>query len=47
VLSACAPLLGYPKDPEDTDATLSALAPYFNGAKDVEYVTRLPLRKRT
>jgi hypothetical protein len=47
VLSACAPLLGYPKDPEDTDATLSALAPYFNGAKDVEYAHALPLRKRT
>jgi len=45
VLSACAPLLGYPKDPEDTDATLSALAPYFNGAKDVEYAHAPPAAK--
>jgi predicted small secreted protein len=29
VLSACSTIRGYPEDPEDTDATLKALAPYF------------------
>ncbi len=37
VLAGCAPLLGYPKDPEDTDVTLANLQPYFSVAKDVEY----------
>src|SRR5258708_1086720 len=37
VLASCAPIQGYPKDPEDTDATLAALTPYFNGAREGEY----------
>ncbi len=37
VLAGCAPLLGYPRDPEDTDATLVGLQQYFNGAKQKEY----------
>jgi hypothetical protein len=37
VLAGCAPLLGYPKDPEDTDVTLANLQAYFGVAKDVEY----------
>ena len=37
VLASCAPILGYPNDPENTDATLVALAPYFNGMKEKEY----------
>jgi len=37
VLSACSPLRGYPSDPEDTTATLTALQPYFGVAKDTEY----------
>ncbi|MBV8778986.1 MAG: hypothetical protein JO258_17465, partial [Alphaproteobacteria bacterium] len=27
----CAPIRGYPDDPENTDQTLASLAPYFNG----------------
>ena len=45
VLAACAPLLGYPKDPEDTDATLNRLVPYFDGTKDLEYSHALPGQK--
>ena len=37
VLAGCAPLLGYPRDPEDTDVTLANLQPYFSVAKDAEY----------
>lgn len=36
-LSACAPVRGYPSDPQDTTATLAALQPYFGVAKDAEY----------
>jgi hypothetical protein len=42
LLASCAPLLGYPKDPEDTDATLIALQPYFNGTKEIEYTRADP-----
>ena len=45
VLAACAPLLGYPRDPEDTDATLTRLTPYFDGSKDVEYAHAPPAAK--
>ncbi|HZK90767.1 MAG TPA: hypothetical protein VFC56_11515 [Stellaceae bacterium] len=38
LLAGCAPLLGYPKDPEDTDATLTRLAPYFNGDEEAQYL---------
>ena len=38
LLAGCAPILGYPKDPEDTDATLAALAPYFNGVAETDYL---------
>jgi hypothetical protein len=37
-LFACAPLQGYPLDPEDTNATLKNLAPYFNGTVEAQYV---------
>jgi hypothetical protein len=37
IMTGCAPLQGYPKDPEDTDATLVSLQPYFNGTADREY----------
>src|SRR5438067_7088987 len=46
VLAACAPLLGYPKDPEDTDATLTRLVPYFDGTEEVRYLG-LPEPART
>jgi hypothetical protein len=46
-LIACAPLVGYPKDPEDTEATLAALQPYFNGVKEAEYAALLDLNART
>ena len=39
LLVACAPIRGYPNDPEDTDATLTALAPYFNGIAEKDYLT--------
>ena len=35
---ACAPIQGYPKDPENTDATLTALQPYFDGTVEKEYL---------
>ena len=38
-LASCAPIQGYPKDPEDTDATLLALTPYFNGSAEVDYLS--------
>ena len=46
VLAACAPLLGYPRDPEDTDATLTRLTPYFDGTAEADYLTTTdaPLR---
>jgi hypothetical protein len=37
LLAGCAPILGYPNDPENTDATLAALAPYFNGTQEAQY----------
>ncbi|HEY1260535.1 MAG TPA: hypothetical protein VGF34_14905 [Stellaceae bacterium] len=37
IVAACAPLHGYPDDPEDTTATLAALAPYFDPAVDKTY----------
>jgi hypothetical protein len=38
LLVACAPIHGYPADPEDTDATLTRLAPYFDGTQEQIYV---------
>ena len=38
LLAACAPLVGYPKDPEDTDATLARLKPYFDGTQELIYL---------
>ena len=35
---ACATIQGYPKDPENTDATLTALQPYFDGTVEKEYL---------
>jgi hypothetical protein len=46
-LAGCAPLIGYPKDPENTDATLAALAPYFNGVKEADYLATADLALRT
>jgi len=37
LLVACAPIRGYPNDPENTDATLDRLQPYFDGTKEAEY----------
>jgi hypothetical protein len=45
LLAGCAPLLGYPKDPEDTDTTLANLQPYFSVAKDVEYARAQPAER--
>jgi hypothetical protein len=45
VLAGCAPLLGYPKDPENTDVTLANLQPYFGVAKDVEYAHSDPANR--
>jgi hypothetical protein len=39
LLFACAPIEGYPRDPENTDATLAALQPYFNGTAEQAYIT--------
>ena len=38
LLAGCTPLQGYPADPENTDATPVTLAPYFNGAKEADYL---------
>lgn len=40
-LGACSPIRGYPADPEDTTATLSALQAYFAVEKDAQY-SQLP-----
>ena len=37
-LAACAPIRGYPDDPEDTSATLTRLTPYFDGTEEAQYV---------
>ncbi|MFI5020045.1 MAG: hypothetical protein ACHQRJ_00125 [Alphaproteobacteria bacterium] len=37
-LAACAPIRGYPDDPEDTSATLTRLMPYFDGTEEAQYV---------
>lgn len=37
LLVACAPLVGYPNDPENTDATLTRLTPYFDGTRESDY----------
>jgi hypothetical protein len=38
LLLACAPIEGYPRDPENTDATLTALQPYFDGTEEKVYL---------
>jgi hypothetical protein len=45
VLAGCAPIVGYPKDPEDTAATLTALQPYFNGARELDYIKADPAQR--
>jgi hypothetical protein len=37
LLVACAPIRGYPNDPENTDATLTRLTPYFDGIQEQIY----------
>jgi hypothetical protein len=37
LLIGCSPIRGYPHDPENTDATLDRLKPYFDGTKEDEY----------
>lgn len=37
VLAGCAPVTGYPKDPENTDVTLANLQPYFDGTQERLY----------
>jgi hypothetical protein len=44
---ACAPIRGYPNDPENTDATLSRLAPYFDGTREAEYFVLTTFQQRT
>ena len=46
-LVGCAPLRGYPTDPENTNATLISLAPYFNGAEEAEYLATTDANLRT
>lgn len=38
-LLGCASINGYPKDPEDTSATLSKLTPYFDGTEERTYLS--------
>ena len=38
LLAACAPIRGYPTDPENTDATLTRLTPYFDGTEEKLYL---------
>ena len=38
-LSACAPIRGFPQDPENTSATLAALIPYFDGTEEKIYLS--------
>jgi hypothetical protein len=47
LLIGCAPLVGYPKDPENTEATLAALAPYFNGIAETDYLATADVTLRT
>lgn len=44
---SCAPIQGYPLDPEDTGATLKSLAPCFNGAIEAQYVAAIGDLART
>ena len=36
-VTGCASIQGYPRDPEDSAATLARLTPYFDGSKENEY----------
>jgi len=36
--AACAPIQGFPSDPENTDATLTGLQPYFDGSVEQQYL---------
>ncbi len=38
LLVACSPIRGYPSDPENTDATLTRLTPYFDGTEEKVYL---------
>ena len=42
LVAGCAPIRGYPNDPENTDATLARLAPYFDGTKELQYLATPP-----
>jgi hypothetical protein len=42
LLAGCAPVIGYPNDPENTDQTLANLQPYFNGVKEADYLATAP-----
>jgi hypothetical protein len=44
---ACVPIEGYPKDPENTDATLTALQPFFDGTAEKEYLAAVGDAART
>ena len=37
ILASCAPVIGYPHDPEDTEAVSASLASYFKPEADSEY----------
>ena len=43
--AACAPVVGYPRDPEDTDATLTSLQHYFLPAAECQYQNATPAQK--
>ena len=46
ILASCAPVVGYPNDPENTDQTLVLLQPYFNGAAEADYLKETDANKR-
>lgn len=46
-LTACAPVTGYPKDPENTDQTLANLQQYFDGTAEKDYALTLDPNLRT
>jgi hypothetical protein len=37
-IAGCAPIQGYPSDPENTDVTLQSLKPYFDGTQEKLYI---------
>lgn len=46
-LTACTSIQGYPSDPEDTNATLRNLAPYFDSKQEKNYINAVGDEKKT